>query len=465
MVRPFLVLRGTGLTRSVAGTPPVACPSGPLTGCTDSQPQLEVESYVNLWYWCRLTGHKVNTLARSTTRRHPVTGRVGHVTRRRRHGNGAVERARAPPARPATSPRTRRWRARGAPPGPPAGEQHHRAARRPRPRRRRRAARARGGRRCPRPGRRRTTPPGAGIEPVPVSSGRSAGGSGASARTRPSPSTHRDPVRGPPHPRGRHPLRDPDRQLARQVALDRRGGDPRAGASTRRAAAPRSTNTSASPVLTPAASSTVAAGVCAAPRTTMSSTSRSGDRSTSQPASATAASAPTTTRNRSRRRPSARVDGDAPLPHPRVDSRPGRWAGRPPVGADAHRAVPAPTCELGLELDTRRPPAPAPAPRATSSRTSPAVAPASAWKKLACFAETTAPPTRSPLSPGASMRRPAESPGGLRNTEPALAPPGWCSRRQRTISATRCLARARDVGGDRELGRGHDVVAASAERR
>jgi len=31
------------------------------------------------------------------------------------------------------------------------------------------------------------------------------------------------------------------------------------------------------------------------------------------------------------------------------------------------------------------------------------------------------------------MSRPAESPGGLVKTEPALLPPGWCSRRQRTI--------------------------------
>ena len=44
------------------------------------------------------------------------------------------------------------------------------------------------------------------------------------------------------------------------------------------------------------------------------------------------------------------------------------------------------------------------------------------------------------------MSRPAESPGGFRNTEPALAPPGWCSRRQRTISAMRALAR---LGGRR----------------
>ena len=64
-------------------------------------------------------------------------------------------------------------------------------------------------------------------------------------------------------------------------------------------------------------------------------------------------------------------------------------------------------------------------------------APGSATKKLACFSETTAPPTRMPLQPAASMRRPAESPGGLVNTEPAFCPPGWCSRRHRTISSMR----------------------------
>src|SRR5437764_415114 len=74
---------------------------------------------------------------------------------------------------------------------------------------------------------------------------------------------------------------------------------------------------------------------------------------------------------------------------------------------------------------------------ATRSSTSRAGAPGSAWKKFACLPDPTAPPTRRPLSPAASMSRPALSPGGLRNTEPAFCPPGWCSRRHRTISATR----------------------------
>ena len=75
--------------------------------------------------------------------------------------------------------------------------------------------------------------------------------------------------------------------------------------------------------------------------------------------------------------------------------------------------------------------------------------PGSATKKLACFSDTTAPPTRRPLQPAASMSRPAESPGGLVNTEPAFCPPGWCSRRQRTISSMRA---AHAAGSSRPTG-------------
>ena len=57
-------------------------------------------------------------------------------------------------------------------------------------------------------------------------------------------------------------------------------------------------------------------------------------------------------------------------------------------------------------------------------RTSSADPPRSAWMKLACFLETSADPIRIPFMPQASISRPAESPGGLVNTEPALAPPG-----------------------------------------
>ena len=60
--------------------------------------------------------------------------------------------------------------------------------------------------------------------------------------------------------------------------------------------------------------------------------------------------------------------------------------------------------------------------------------------KLACFSETTAPPIRRPLSPAASISRPAESPGGLRKTLPADGrPSGWWAWRQRRISSSRVL--------------------------
>ena len=55
-------------------------------------------------------------------------------------------------------------------------------------------------------------------------------------------------------------------------------------------------------------------------------------------------------------------------------------------------------------------------------RTSSAEPPGSAWMKLACLGETSAVPIRKPFNPQASISRPAESPGGLVNTDPALLP-------------------------------------------
>src|SRR5258708_29275081 len=47
--------------------------------------------------------------------------------------------------------------------------------------------------------------------------------------------------------------------------------------------------------------------------------------------------------------------------------------------------------------------------------------------KFACFSEIRAPPISWPLSPQASTRRAAWSPGGLRNTEPAFGSSSGCS--------------------------------------
>ena len=51
--------------------------------------------------------------------------------------------------------------------------------------------------------------------------------------------------------------------------------------------------------------------------------------------------------------------------------------------------------------------------------TSAAVAPPRLTMKFACFEETSAPLSRLPLSPTFSMKRPAVSPGGFFQTQPA----------------------------------------------
>ena len=94
---------------------------------------------------------------------------------------------------------------------------------------------------------------------------------------------------------------------------------------------------------------------------------------------------------------------------------------------------------------------------AMSATMSAARPPSSAWMKLACLGDTSAEPSRRPRAPAASMRRPAESPGGLVNTEPALAPPGWCSRRHRTMSAISGLGSGPIAGRERQIGREHHL--------
>ena len=79
-----------------------------------------------------------------------------------------------------------------------------------------------------------------------------------------------------------------------------------------------------------------------------------------------------------------------------------------------------------------------------SAWTSSARPPLSAWMKLACFSDTCAVPSRKPFSPADSISRPAESSSGLVNTEPALAPPGWCSRRHLTMALTAACSTSTD---------------------
>ena len=82
-----------------------------------------------------------------------------------------------------------------------------------------------------------------------------------------------------------------------------------------------------------------------------------------------------------------------------------------------------------------------------SRRTSAALALPVLTMKLACFGLTMAPPTRRPLSPSSSMRRPAESPSGLRKTLPAdFWPMGWWAWRQRRMSSSRAVMAAGSAG-------------------
>jgi hypothetical protein len=85
--------------------------------------------------------------------------------------------------------------------------------------------------------------------------------------------------------------------------------------------------------------------------------------------------------------------------------------------------------------------------------------------KLACFGDTSAVPSRRPRQPASSTRRPAASSGGFVNTEPAFWPPGWCSRRQRTISATSALAASASPGVTANVASTTTAVGARPERR
>src|SRR5438132_6705029 len=79
--------------------------------------------------------------------------------------------------------------------------------------------------------------------------------------------------------------------------------------------------------------------------------------------------------------------------------------------------------------------------RSMSFRTSAAVAPPSLTMKLPWSWETTAAPSRAPLSPAAWTRRPAESPGGFLKTLPQfLVLMGCVSLRSRVSFAISCLA-------------------------
>ena len=130
---------------------------------------------------------------------------------------------------------------------------------------------------------------------------------------------------------------------------------------------------------------------------------------------------PAAPRRRGRRRPGGRGCARV-LTRPRSGSRSRR---RPSADRRGVASSSKPTMRSsGSSVDAGGVEHPAPDLDARARWTSSAVAPASAWKKLACFSDTTAPPTRRPLSPSASMSRPAESPGGLREHRARVGPAG-----------------------------------------
>ena len=144
-----------------------------------------------------------------------------------------------------------------------------------------------------------------------------------------------------------------------------------------------------------------------------------------------------------RRRP-AEQDDDRRMRRRSVDRL---TAGSAPV-AEEH--------DLRHELDAGLPARPRRATSSTRPRTSAAVPFRSLTMKFACFSETRRAADRAgPSARAASIRRPAESPGGLRNVEPADGiPSGWCSRRQRRISSRRPAIVAGSAGSRRNVARG-----------
>ena len=103
--------------------------------------------------------------------------------------------------------------------------------------------------------------------------------------------------------------------------------------------------------------------------------------------------------------------------------------------------------------------------RSISAYTSAACAPGSATKKLACFSETTAPPTRAPLQPAASMSRPAESPARVGEHRSRVLPAGLmlAPPAHDLVDARRDRGRVVGAPGERR-GQHHRRGADSAER-
>ena len=290
-----------------------------------------------------------------------------------------------------------------------------------------------------------------GICATPRTSTRPASGAATRAMTRPFAATSTATcVPSRTHVGDRHVSRHRDAQRPRQLGVDVRVLDPRQLLDPARDRAV-STNEQRRAVSTRPRRRTCSGSTCCAPLhphvvdVEQRRLRRAGTRSD-------ATTVRTTTQQRDAQpAPSGlALHLDTALTDARIDRAGGR---QPSVLTSVSRRTEPDEAQLGLEmhagacLDERA------APRARARARPPAAAPGSATKKFACFSETTAPPMRSPLQPAASMSRPAASPGGFVNTDPAFWPPGWCSRRQRTISSMRVAASRRVVGVARE-GRG-----------
>ena len=140
----------------------------------------------------------------------------------------------------------------------------------------------------------------------------------------------------------------------------------------------------------------------------------------------------------------------------RASARPGRR------GLDCRRSSPNPTRRTSLR--SRNPVAAATRSRTSSmtARTSAADAALGRLDEVGVLLRHPRRADAQPRRPRPSTRLPAlTSPGtGLTNTEPQFWPPGWCSRRQRTISAIVASAAARSPRATRSVRRDDDLVVA-----
>ena len=280
--------------------------------------------------------------------------------------------------------------------------------------------------------------PTAGTPAAPRTSIAPGGGAALSAITRSVGGDERDVCVVSAHVRNRGTFGHGDAQRARQLARTPRRR--RSTATARCALRPRRCRRAATARRSRrrAACSTATGSIVCTPSMRTWSTSSNGD-STARKASPSG----TTRATIAEQVPQALAAGfalhlDAPLPETRIDRR--RHVGDP-------RGLETDEVELGYESSR-----PFRRPRRRCTSLDQRVDVVGRRSRIGdeevgvLLGHDRTPPMRRPLQPLASMSRPAASPGGLVNTEPAFWPPGWCSRRQRTISSMRSAQRGGVVG-------------------